>query len=97
MMKLEVQYQSNGGATVAVPRHHGQTVVMVMDIRRGAWESVPRCSLPPANVTPTLLMANQHPSRRRLVGQPLLYAVSIFASLGVFLVSYIGWSTYVMN
>ena len=26
-------------------------------------------------------------SRRRLVGQPLLYAISIFASLGVFLVS----------
>jgi hypothetical protein len=25
--------------------------------------------------------------QRRLVGQPLLYAVSIFASLGVFLVS----------
>jgi hypothetical protein len=25
--------------------------------------------------------------RRRLVGQPLLYAISIFASLGVFLVS----------
>ena len=24
--------------------------------------------------------------RRRLVGQPLLYAISIFASLGVFLV-----------
>lgn len=28
-----------------------------------------------------------HPSsRRRLVGQPLLYAISVFASLGVFLV-----------
>lgn len=26
------------------------------------------------------------PSRNRLVGQPLLYAISIFASLGVFLV-----------
>jgi hypothetical protein len=26
-------------------------------------------------------------SRRRLVGQPLLYAISVFASLGVFLVS----------
>ena len=25
--------------------------------------------------------------RRRLVGQPLLYAISVFASLGVFLVS----------
>jgi hypothetical protein len=25
--------------------------------------------------------------KRRLVGQPLLYAISIFASLGVFLVS----------
>jgi hypothetical protein len=26
------------------------------------------------------------PSRHRLVGQPLLYAISVFASLGVFLV-----------
>lgn len=25
--------------------------------------------------------------RKRLVGQPLLYAISVFASLGVFLVS----------
>jgi hypothetical protein len=30
---------------------------------------------------------NSSPSRRRLVGQPLLYAISVFASLGVFLVS----------
>lgn len=29
------------------------------------------------------------PSRRKLVGQPLLYAISVFASLGVFLVSYV--------
>ena len=28
--------------------------------------------------------------RRRLVGQPLLYAISVFASLGVFLVSATG-------
>ncbi|KAK7468783.1 hypothetical protein VKT23_003284 [Stygiomarasmius scandens] len=28
------------------------------------------------------------PSRRRLVGQPLLYAISVFASLGVFLFGY---------
>jgi hypothetical protein len=37
------------------------------------------------------------PKRSRLVGQPLLYAISIFASLGVFLVSkikpvmFVGW------
>ncbi|EEB98425.1 hypothetical protein MPER_02068, partial [Moniliophthora perniciosa FA553] len=29
-----------------------------------------------------------NPSRGRLVGQPLLYAISIFASLGVFLFGY---------
>lgn len=29
------------------------------------------------------------PSRRKLVGQPLLYAISVFASLGVFLVRYV--------
>jgi hypothetical protein len=29
--------------------------------------------------------------RRRLVGQPLLYAISVFASLGVFLVSSFGF------
>jgi hypothetical protein len=27
-----------------------------------------------------------HKPRRRLVGQPLLYSISVFASLGVFLV-----------
>jgi hypothetical protein len=32
-------------------------------------------------------MASANGSRRKLVGQPLLYAVSVFASLGVFLVS----------
>lgn len=36
-----------------------------------------RCRMPPTSPS----------SSRRLVGQPLLYAISIFASLGVFLVS----------
>lgn len=33
------------------------------------------------------MVESQTATRRRLVGQPLLYTISVFASLGVFLVS----------
>lgn len=48
----------------------------------------------------TLTMANvpdPAPSSRKLVGQPLLYAISVFASLGVFLVRFPFFHTVLSN
>lgn len=81
-------------------RQRGLSGACWLQLWRCHWDGVESLPATPlVRVSPTLFSSAHHlpahetmadaappPSRSRLVGQPLLYAISIFASLGVFLV-----------